>query len=437
MTTTLANLSDLATGCVRMYPPLGSAFNLPATVPWTVLTPDSSPVPNIGSTQTNGFNETEAYCFTKGWSLEVCGFGEQGGGTTTSSMTAALGSGGFIIKPMAQRFILFRGVIMQSFDTNCMTVDSMVEAEILSHAAQFSAQGGTGCNTWNVKPRTALPVEGFVGINASHIQFGSCSMQSSGTGNANIVFDATSGGINASLFEGLELNGAGAGGATGNYGIQVVSGVNAMGGCLFHFPLIHLHKIAGIKTAANTTGVWEIGLLLPASGVGIDNFGSFNEFHVAGMNASNGTYTNGFVSESGALGNDVVIGTMVGATAAAAPNPGIVENNFWSDNSYFVYGVWLATSMCQRQIVGLTPASVTNGTLLTASTLAHGAISTTGTNSNFTINYGITYRSVPNVLAICNQAGVSVSVTALSTTACTLTTSTAVSAGSQIRYAID
>jgi hypothetical protein len=440
-------LTPLAGNIVRMCPQNLATTNTAATVPWRVLTPDGSAVPNIANTHTCGFNEAEAYAYTKGWSLEVCGWGESNPNSGTAcAMTADAGSGGFVIHPLAQRFVKFRGVIMQSFAPVCMNVDSMVEGQILTEASQFICFATNGI-TWDISPTTLLPVEQFVGVSASRLEFGNIANQAaSGSGKADIRFNLLGGGISANIIRATEVNGGGSGVGACNYGILIENdSVNFFSGNQIEIGTIHNNTTSSIKTGAlanpgHCTGnIWRIGLISPLSNVdAIYHPGTNDQFYIGLINTAGGTYTNAVNIPNGvSKGNLFVFGNISGAGGASGLNPGFVDASGWL-NTFMVNGAFFNVNIAGGWRNGLAPTSVTNGVLDAGSSNARGSfVTSNGTSTTFLLTFSTTHPgpSLPIVSAII-EAPLRASVSSVNQNNFTIVSDSAVPNGTRIYYSV-
>jgi hypothetical protein len=409
--------TGVARAATYLYPPANcpAGNNANPAVPWIAITPDGSAVPGINATLTNGFNETEAYDFLNGWSTIVVGRGgEITGGVVPSPNFACYmqttNVAGFIVKPLANRFVDLRGVFMAcngNANKGCFNIDSMVEGEIWSLGSQIvsapttclvGSTDATGVGTDGtvailVKPTNPVPVENIIGVGNSRMklpQTGTACV--AGEGDAILALDAVDGVIGALKIETNELNGQGSAGGAIHVNFALVArnaGTNPIQNNTIeisgeaHFTnqnAIRLGGTASTLVSFNTIRAGSASVNNAAADV-IDNYGLSNKFEIGTITSNEGPFNYGIVTEAGAVGNEYHVGFIAGGTQPVPVND--LAN--WH-NDYFIGTTnvgWInrySGGRVENFLAVGAPQSCGSGpTVVPGSTNAHGAINVGGT----------------------------------------------------------
>jgi hypothetical protein len=405
---------------IKLIPPPGTtSLSNPAT-PWLAITPDGSAVPGINSTTSSGFNEVEAYAYLKGWSVEVTGPGETSGATNTILLTS---STGFIIKPLAQRYISFNGVLVQCTSAvtgRCVSIDTIVEGGIFCQGTQFAAfpsTGGGSSATIYIHPNTGAPIETGAGVWNSTVQLCNVVMQAgAGTANTVVEIDTTSKSLSTTLVQINEINSAGAGStATADYNIYIHGAESSnlgMSGMIFQIGELHYANKAAIQDGTSVTNQadyignqWYIGACLPGSDAAaqcLNEFGSNNSYRVGVTNNGAGTYQYFLYTQTGAAGNTFEFQKVANATGASGNNPGwgnvvltnTVRANGLDLNIYKQSGLWNGFAPTNASSCGTNSVSGVNS--------RWKVTVTAGTPAACTLNFSITWPQVPTCVVWSN-----------------------------------
>lgn len=334
-----ANLGQVPWGAATLWPPQGTtAFGPPSKI-WPTTLPDGTKL-NCSGTASNCAQELLDAMVTKG-STDIYG----GGGSVGSNAVTAF-TGTLNVPVLREAYVhLHGGGLFQTGNptpgTPAVTIDSMVEGSFVVEGGQIasatatSAGGGTQSGSAPVvllDPHTVLPIEGFIGIGASHLELGNVAVQwNSGQSDSCVEASLLHGGITRSYIGATEINGGGPSPTTTGckYGYLIArqpggGSPNAYVQNLHVLPFVHLFSDAGIQegltaddAAAIIQNVYLAGGIGPrgaASGC-VSSGARGGLFLIGGCDNSEGTVQYGLATASSA--SDIYANLGVWATSSA------------------------------------------------------------------------------------------------------------------------
>jgi hypothetical protein len=342
----------LAGGGIQVEPHLSSRISMypgPSqpgitTVPMLVSAPNT-----VTTTPTNSCGLAQVLAsMAVGQSNNGCGLEIWGVGGTDAIDDFILANEAIVFPPLRNQSVKLHSAGIYSGGTNngpAVTLDSMVEASFRAEGSQIGSvptHGAAGTCAVLIQPKTALPIEGFVGVTVSTIELGNIS-QAPIDGfepNATLVVDCTHGNVQDNRIYADEISGAGPSATSlSQFGLQIVNTSSTYGftGNHFECPYIHLTWGAGLRIGNNTStdyvcfgNTYQIGEISPQKVgsnpcYGVDCYGNNEKIFVGEIDNLAGSVDIG-IRLRGTAYHNVIIANIIWAATGIQLDSGAINN---------------------------------------------------------------------------------------------------------------
>jgi hypothetical protein len=322
------SLSSLA-GRAVMRPAANQAIG--ATSAWLAFDPWGNPI-NCAGTNSACLQEFITASANAGWPAIVTCQGVNSGGTEPVYIQSSVS---ITVPPVQDWSFEAHGC---NLNFNVTTVSGLI---INSQGASrfiwdgkivYNVTSGNGSTLSNpscavlIHPTTQTPGDHIIGLYAGRFYVGNPVVNTiSGTGTGAVCVNGDTGSTIQERLEFDEING-GAGGAT-NYGF-LAFGAGASTGLLQNLITIgqtHGVALSGINVGFNSTNqgnykqnIWTVSNIETSNATarGIDTQGTLDQWTIGSINAAQGAYQYGIVTEAGANNNTFNAGDITGSTTA-------------------------------------------------------------------------------------------------------------------------
>lgn len=313
------------TGRIVVYPPTSTVNS----VNGRVFFPDGREL-SVANSSSAGLQEAINAASTGGFDLEVIG-GSDFGSTTGGAAVYHIASGETLHFPAMQGKSITFGAVTLNFAGSgaqaCVSFDSQMMVDVNMAGAQIVSNSRIGDGVV-FAPSTAVPLDNVVSVVDSRFRFHSIGLTSTASTGAAVRLNSSVGGIDHSVFEFVEVNGA-------NLGLLLDTPNSSRSVSNSRIAIRHLHgqvvsttpqvRIGQSTTALIAENYFDFGLICNSTTKpGVEIWGQRNEIHLA-MGGTNPS-TDGVRFEKDAGGNQVFAGRVLGGISN---NAGVHTNKIY------------------------------------------------------------------------------------------------------------